>query len=119
MNAKGTREDFGNVRKLPSGRYQARWNRGGKVSSARTEDGRLSLTFATEEKARTWLREHADRIREGSWPPPTDSVATAVPRPPTLSELRREVADLRAEVALIRRWDMKAEELRAWLHELD
>lgn len=68
-NTKGRREHFGNVRKLPSGRYQARWNRGGKTHSARTDDG-YPLTFSTEAKARAWLRSHAEPIKTGAWPPP-------------------------------------------------
>lgn len=75
-NAKGTREDFGNVRKLPSGRYQARWNRGGKTHSARTDDGRTPRTFTTEKLARKWLNSHAEAIRDGSWPPPPPPTVT-------------------------------------------
>jgi len=65
-NTKGTRSYFGNVRRLPSGRFQARWNRGGKTHSARTPDGH-PLTFATEAKARAWLRTNAEAIKSGAW----------------------------------------------------
>lgn len=74
-NTKGTRAYFGNVRKLPSGRFQARWNKGGKPHSASTDDGQ-PLTFATEAKARAWLRSHADGIKAGTWPPPPPPTVT-------------------------------------------
>jgi integrase len=78
-NNKRERSDFGNVRKLPSGRYQARWRVGGKWYSARTEDGRRPLTFDTEAKGRAWLRKHAEAIRAGTWPPPPPPELTLLP----------------------------------------
>lgn len=87
-NSTGKREYFGNVRKLPSGRFQARWNSGGKSHSARTDDGRSALTFETEAKARRWLREHADGIKAGTWPPPP---------PPSVTLLGDETAGYACE----------------------
>lgn len=75
MAATKRREQFGNTRQLPSGRWQARWRSGGRYFSARV-DGR-ALTFSTERKARAWLNTHGDAIRAGEWsaaPPP--AVAT-------------------------------------------
>ena len=68
-NDKGMRERFGNVTELRSGRWQARYKRGGKALTAKTEDGLLPLTFRKEAEARRWLDNHAERIRRGDWPP--------------------------------------------------
>jgi len=54
---------FGNIRKLPSGRYQARYWRLGKQVAADT-------TFASKTDARRWLATvEADMIR-GVWVDP-------------------------------------------------
>ena len=59
---------FGNVRKLASGRWQARWKAGSRYLSAKTPDGR-ALTFTTERKARLWLADHREAILAGTWSP--------------------------------------------------
>ncbi|MEP7739154.1 site-specific integrase [Nocardioides sp. 31GB23] len=67
-NDKGTREGFGNVQQLRSGRWQARWKKGGRAFTAKTDDGH-SLTFAKRTEARRWLNSHEEAIRSGAWPP--------------------------------------------------
>ena len=74
MAADRERAYFGNVRPLPSGRFQARWKVGGRMHFAKTDEGR-PRTFATERQARTWLNSHADSIKDGSWPPPPPPAA--------------------------------------------
>src|SRR5512133_3107431 len=61
---------FGSARKLPSGRWQARyWGPDGRHHTGRTDDGR-SLTFSTKRKAVEWLnRTHSD-IQSGRWEAP-------------------------------------------------
>jgi len=49
------REAWGSLRKLPSGRWQARYpGPDGETYTARTDDDK-SLTFLTKTDARTWL----------------------------------------------------------------
>lgn len=64
-NAKGSRTKFGNVRRLPSGRYQARYT---------GPDGhthRAHVTFDTKGDAETWLSTvRTDIVRE-TWRPPS------------------------------------------------
>jgi integrase len=70
-NSKGTRKGFGNVRKLPSGRWQARYT----GPDARTHTGHV--TFDTKGDAEAWLSTvRADIVRE-TWTPPT---AAATPQ---------------------------------------
>lgn len=64
------REGWGSLRKLPSGRWQARYPApGGKTYTARTEDDK-PLTFATKTDAREWLSEMHTTIARGQWEPP-------------------------------------------------
>jgi len=67
---------FGNVRHLPSGRWQARWKAGPRYLSAKTPDGR-PLTFTTERKARLWLSDHREAILAGTWLPTPTTPAPA------------------------------------------
>ncbi|MDT9682561.1 tyrosine-type recombinase/integrase [Streptomyces sp. TRM76323] len=63
-NKKGRRRTFGSVRKLPSGRYQARYP---------GPDGILRPapdTFATARDADDWLAEKQTEIRRGDWQDP-------------------------------------------------
>jgi integrase len=60
-NSKGKRRTFGAVRKLPSGRYQARYPR---------PDGLMRpapITFATARDADDWLAEKQTEIKKGEW----------------------------------------------------
>jgi integrase len=55
---------FGNVRKLPSGRYQARW------TAADGRERRAPNTFETSDDARAWLSEQETDLRRGRWVDP-------------------------------------------------
>lgn len=58
------RNSFGNVRKLPSGSFQARYKRGGEWHKALT-------TFRTKGEALDWLAGERKSIANESWVPPT------------------------------------------------
>ncbi|GAB3064593.1 hypothetical protein [Sediminivirga luteola] len=65
------RETWGSLRKLPSGRWQARYPApDGQMHSARTEDDK-PLTFLTKTDARTWLASVHTKIAQGEWEPPS------------------------------------------------
>lgn len=71
-NAKGARARFGSVRKLPSGRWQARYT----GPDARTH--KAHVTFDTKGDAEQWLATvRADIVRE-VWAPPTAAAAPQV-----------------------------------------
>ncbi|WP_346923296.1 hypothetical protein [Rothia sp. (in: high G+C Gram-positive bacteria)] len=64
------RESWGSLRKLPSGRWQARYpGPDGETYTARTEDDK-SLTFLTKRDARRWLAAVHTKISLGQWEPP-------------------------------------------------
>ncbi|MDQ0728751.1 site-specific integrase [Microbacterium sp. W4I20] len=64
------RESWGSLRKLPSGRWQARYpGPDGETYTARTE-GDKALTFLTKTDARTWLAAVHTKISLGQWNPP-------------------------------------------------
>lgn len=64
------RESWGSLRKLPSGRWQARYpGPDGETYTARTE-GDKALTFLTKTDARTWLAAVHTKISLGQWKPP-------------------------------------------------
>ncbi|QPS33594.1 tyrosine-type recombinase/integrase [Brevibacterium casei] len=65
------RETWGSLRKLPSGRWQARYPApDGEMYPARTEDDK-PLTFLTKTDARTWLAGVHTKIARGEWEPPS------------------------------------------------
>lgn len=69
-NKRGTRETFGNVRRLPSGRFQARY------TAPTGETVKAPVTFDTKGDARTWLSMESAAITEHRWrpgPPPEPS----------------------------------------------
>lgn len=69
---------FGSVRKLPSGRHQARYTGpNGHVYSARTPEGR-PLTFDTRGDAEAWLSLRQSEILRGAWLPPAEPKADPV-----------------------------------------
>ena len=70
--AKSTkREAWGSLRKLSSGRWQARYpGPDGAMHTARTDDDR-SLTFLTKTDARTWLAGVHMKIALGESEPPS------------------------------------------------
>ncbi|HEU4542557.1 MAG TPA: hypothetical protein VFR23_15630, partial [Jiangellaceae bacterium] len=64
------RRDFGQVRPLRSGRWQARWKLSGVWYTARRESDGGPMTFSTEKQAEdhlTWVRRE---IEAGRWTPP-------------------------------------------------
>lgn len=63
-NARGRRRRFGSVRKLPSGRFQARYR--GPDGLMRTAD----KTFATQTDADRWLVRQEAKIIDGDWRDP-------------------------------------------------
>lgn len=64
------RESWGSLRKLPSGRWHARYpGPDGETYTARTEDDK-SLTFLTKTDARRWLAAVHTKISLGQWEPP-------------------------------------------------
>lgn len=64
------RESWGSLRKLPSGRWQARYpGPDGETYTARTDDDK-SLTFLTKTDARRWLAAVHTKISLGQWEPP-------------------------------------------------
>lgn len=64
------REGWGSLRKLSSGRWQARYpGPDGQTYTARTEDDK-PLTFLTKTDARTWLANVHTQIACGQWEPP-------------------------------------------------
>lgn len=64
------RESWGSLRRLPSGRWQARYpGPDGEIHTARTDDDR-ALTFETKADARTWLSGVHRKIALGTWESP-------------------------------------------------
>lgn len=83
-NRRGRREDFGNVRKLPSGRFQARYT---------GPDGRehkAPTTFETKGDARAWLAMQQADITRRAWLPGVSGRDV-----PTLAEYAPEALDRR------------------------
>jgi integrase len=66
-NSKGKRRTFGAVRKLPSGRYQARYPGPDGVMRP------APYTFATSRDADDWLAEKQTEIKKGEWIDPDAS----------------------------------------------
>lgn len=83
------REAWGSLRKLPSGRWQARYPApGGETYTARTEDDK-PLTFLTTTDARTWLAAVHTKIARREWEPP--SVLAARRRAEAAAERARSI----------------------------
>ncbi|QYG13203.1 hypothetical protein [Microbacterium sp. PAMC22086] len=69
------RENWGSLRKLPSGRWQARYpGLDGTTYTARTDQDR-PLTFLTKTDARTWLAGVQSKMARGLWEPPEETAA--------------------------------------------
>jgi integrase len=56
--------DFGTIRRLPSGRYQVRYQANGERLTARDDAGK-PVTFGTKRDATAWLSEQRTDIRRG------------------------------------------------------
>ncbi len=78
MAAKRPKRHFGSIRKLPSGRFQARHTGpDGLTHSARTREGK-PLTFDTRGDAEGWLSLRHSEILRGAWlPAPAKPAAAA------------------------------------------
>lgn len=75
---KRSKRYFGNVRKLPSDRFQARYTGpDGKTYSARTPEGK-PLTFDTQGDAEAWLSLRHSEILRGAWLPPAEQAAEPI-----------------------------------------
>lgn len=148
-NKKGTRASFGNVRKLRSGRFQARFT---------GPDGQQHLgptTFETKGDAQAWLAIQSAAITEHRWRPPAPEAPQDLPtfkqystewlaarelKPRTRDEYRKmlglpkpgadEVAaptrkGTRRATTLFERWGevpldlITASDVRAWYAQLD
>ncbi|WP_269854139.1 tyrosine-type recombinase/integrase [Streptomyces sp. RPT161] len=68
-NARGKRRRFGSVRRLPSGRFQARYP--GPDGQLRNAD----KTFPTQRDAEVWLVRKEAEIVEGRWQDPHEEIA--------------------------------------------
>ena len=78
MARKTLHRSFGSVRKLPSGRYQARYiGPDQRRYSARRSDGG-PLTFHTRGDAEAWLALRQTEILRHDWLPPATIKATPV-----------------------------------------
>ena len=75
---RATKRYFGNVRELPSGRFQARYTGpDGLTYTARTPQGR-PLTFDTKGDAEAWLTLRHSEVLRGAWLPPAEQQAAPV-----------------------------------------
>ena len=73
--AAARREGWGSLRKLPSGRWQARYPApDGEIYTARTDDDK-PLTFLTKTDARTWLAGMHTKIARQEWEAPSTLAA--------------------------------------------
>jgi integrase len=77
------RRDFGQVRQIGSGRWQARWRLSGVWYTARRESDGGPLTFTTRRKAEDYLASVRRDVEAGRWQPPARAGA---PQAPTLRE---------------------------------
>lgn len=78
MATKQGKRQFGNIRKLPSGRYQARYTGpDGHTYAARRENGQ-ALTFETRGDANDWLSLRRSEILRNDWLPPAAPKAMPV-----------------------------------------
>lgn len=69
------REAWGSLRRLPSGRWQARYPApDGETYTARTEDDK-PLTFLTKTDACAWLASMHTKIARQEWEPPSTLAA--------------------------------------------
>lgn len=68
-NTRGTKRTFGSVRKLPSGRFQARY------TGPDGQEHRAGTTFQTKTDANTWLSMQSAAITESRWKPPAPEAA--------------------------------------------
>ena len=73
-NGKGSRARFGNIRKLPSGRFQARFTAPGSAQPSSA----APTTFDTRGDAETWLAMMRADIARDAWNPTANCKAGAI-----------------------------------------
>lgn len=83
-NRRGRRASFGSIRKLPSGRYQARY------TGPDGREHRASTTFETKRDASSWLSMQQAEITRRTWLPGVDGRDS-----PTLTEFARAWVETR------------------------
>lgn len=98
---KSTRASFGSVRKLPSGRYQARY------TDIRMNRHTAPITFATKKQGEDWLATTRADIVRGTWRAPELSTIT-------LANYARDYLASRLDLAPRTR-ETYAEVVEAWL----
>lgn len=72
MTAKRAKRGFGSVRKLPSGRFQARYLAPDGNRYPATADDGSPLTFDTKTRAERYLERISGEIQRGTWLPPVE-----------------------------------------------
>ena len=121
-NTRGTRQRFGNVRKLPSGRFQARY------TSPDGQEHRAPTTFDTKGDAHTWLAMQSAAITESRWkpvPPPKEPLPTFGTyadqwlehrdlKPRTRSEYKRVLTGLKQTFGDVVLDEITAAQVRSW-----
>ena len=121
-NTRGTRQRFGNVRKLPSGRLQARY------TGPDGQEHRAPITFDTKGDAQTWLALQSAAITESRWKPaptpkePLPTFGTYANqwlerrdlKPRTRSEYKRVLTGLKETFGDVALDDITAAQVRSW-----
>ena len=121
-NTRGTRQRFGNVRKLPSGRLQARY------TGPDGQEHRAPITFDTKGDAQTWLALQSAAITESRWkpaPPPKEPLPTFGTfadqwldrrdlKPRTRSEYKRLLTGLKQTFGDALLDELTAAQVRSW-----
>jgi integrase len=74
-----TRREFGQVRQLRSGRWQARWRLAGVWYTARRDSDGGPRTFSTKRQAESYLSWVRTEVEAGRWKPPTAKAAGKTP----------------------------------------
>ncbi len=88
-NTRGTRQRFGCVRKLTSGRFQARY------TGPDGNEHRAPVTFDTKGDAQTWLALQSAAITESRWKPAPPPTKTPLPSFADYAELWIKGRDLK------------------------
>lgn len=88
MATKQGKRQFGQVTKLPSGRFRARYSDPDKRRNDSGDPIRYNAphTFDTREDAEAWLTDERRLVSAGTWTPPTARAAARLERPLTFGE---------------------------------
>src|SRR5918994_2321624 len=90
------RREFGQVRQIGSGRWQARWRLSGVWYTARRDSDGGPLTFTTRRKAEDYLASVRRDVEAGRWQPPSRAGAAKVPTLRTYADAWLTTRDLQA-----------------------